>query len=101
LHDEYDHLTRGRHSSGGRPGLSTPVFLPSDMRQKGEGKKMTPITVDAIRNRPVPICACCKQIRNDSAEWEHLEAYLFSHFGIEFTHTLCPVHLTVAMKTLH
>ena len=69
-------------------------------RQKGEGLKNEPITVDAIRNRPVPICACCKQIRNDSAKWEQLEAYLFSHFGIEFTHTLCPMHLTADMQPL-
>jgi hypothetical protein len=62
---------------------------------------MKPITADAIRNRPVPMCACCKQIRNDSAEWEHLEAYLFSRFAIEFTHTLCPVHLAVEMEPLH
>jgi hypothetical protein len=62
---------------------------------------MKPITVDAIRNGPVPICACCKQIRNDSAEWEQLEPYLSSHFGIEFTHTLCPVHLAAETETLH
>jgi hypothetical protein len=62
---------------------------------------MKPITVDAIRNRLVPICACCKQIRNDSAEWEQLEAYFFSRFAIEFTHTLCPVHLAAGMEPLH
>jgi len=62
---------------------------------------MKPIKVDTIRNRPVPICASCKQIRNDSAQWEQLEAYLFSHFAIEFTHTLCPVHLGAEMEPLH
>jgi hypothetical protein len=61
---------------------------------------MTPITGDASRNRPVPICACCKQIRNDTAHWERLELYLLSHFGIEFTHTLCPVHLAAEMERL-
>ena len=62
---------------------------------------MKPSTVDAIRNRPVPICACCKQIRNDSAEWEQLESYLFSRFAIEFTHTLCPMHLDAEIESLH
>jgi len=62
---------------------------------------MKPMTVEAILSRPVPICACCKQIRNDRAEWQQLEAYLFSRFAIEFTHTLCPMHLEAETKPLH
>lgn len=38
----------------------------------------------------VPICASCKRIRNPQDEWEVLEGYLRNHYGIAFTHGLCP-----------
>ena len=38
----------------------------------------------------LPICACCKKIRDDQGYWNHIEAYLGKHARTEFTHTLCP-----------
>ncbi|MBC2713791.1 MAG: hypothetical protein HF978_00580 [Desulfobacteraceae bacterium] len=38
----------------------------------------------------IPICAHCKSIRNGSGQWEHIEAYIQKHSGIEFSHGLCP-----------
>ncbi|NOY44548.1 MAG: hypothetical protein GXP50_03725 [Deltaproteobacteria bacterium] len=38
----------------------------------------------------VPICSGCKKIRDDAGYWGHLEAYLKTHAGLEFTHGLCP-----------
>lgn len=38
----------------------------------------------------LPICASCKNIRNDRGYWEKIEQYISSHSGAEFTHTLCP-----------
>ena len=38
----------------------------------------------------LPICACCKKIRDDQGYWNHIEAYLRMHTNTEFTHTLCP-----------
>ena len=38
----------------------------------------------------LPICACCKRIRDDQGYWLAVEAYLESHRGITFTHGLCP-----------
>jgi hypothetical protein len=38
----------------------------------------------------LPICACCKKIRDDNGYWNHIEAYLSRHSSAEFTHTLCP-----------
>ncbi len=38
----------------------------------------------------VPICASCKRIRNKQEEWEVLEGYMHEHYGIDFTHGLCP-----------
>ncbi|GAB4250655.1 hypothetical protein [Deferrisoma sp.] len=38
----------------------------------------------------LPICAGCKKIRDDAGYWQHLETYLKTHAGLEFTHGLCP-----------
>jgi HAMP domain-containing protein len=38
----------------------------------------------------VPICAECKQIRNERGEWETVEWYVTDHSEAEFTHGLCP-----------
>jgi hypothetical protein len=38
----------------------------------------------------LPICANCKNIRNDQGEWEVLESYIIARSKAEFTHGLCP-----------
>lgn len=38
----------------------------------------------------IPICACCKKIRNDHGYWEQIEMYIQSHSEAEFTHGVCP-----------
>jgi hypothetical protein len=38
----------------------------------------------------LPICASCKNIRNDRGYWEKIELYIQNHSEAEFTHTLCP-----------
>lgn len=38
----------------------------------------------------IPICASCKNIRNDSGYWERLESYFMEHSDAVFTHGLCP-----------
>jgi hypothetical protein len=38
----------------------------------------------------LPICASCKNIRNDQGYWEQIEAYIRAHSEAEFTHSLCP-----------
>ncbi len=38
----------------------------------------------------LPICASCKQIRNDTGYWQSVESYISSHSQAEFTHGLCP-----------
>jgi CheY-like chemotaxis protein len=37
----------------------------------------------------IPICASCKNIRNDSGFWQQLEDYLREHSEAEFSHGLC------------
>lgn len=38
----------------------------------------------------IPICASCKNIRNDKGYWQRLETYVTDHTGAAFTHGLCP-----------
>ncbi|MBI5557575.1 MAG: hypothetical protein HY885_08050 [Deltaproteobacteria bacterium] len=38
----------------------------------------------------LPICASCKQIRDDKGYWNQIESYLRSHAEVEFSHSICP-----------
>lgn len=38
----------------------------------------------------IPICAYCKQIRDDEGYWNKLEAYISKHSEAEFSHSICP-----------
>lgn len=38
----------------------------------------------------IPICAGCKQIRDDGGYWNQLEAYITAHTEAAFSHSLCP-----------
>jgi PAS domain S-box-containing protein len=38
----------------------------------------------------IPICSCCKKIRDDKGYWTQLEVYFSEHSDTEFTHGLCP-----------
>ncbi|MDX9801599.1 MAG: PAS domain-containing protein [Spirochaetia bacterium] len=45
----------------------------------------------------VPICANCKNIRDDKGYWEQVEAYVGRHTDAIFTHSICPE----CIKTLY
>ena len=38
----------------------------------------------------LPICASCKNIRDDAGYWQGIETYLSEHSDVEFTHGICP-----------
>ena len=38
----------------------------------------------------VPICASCKNIRDDKGYWEQVESYVSKHTGARFYHGICP-----------
>jgi PAS domain S-box-containing protein len=38
----------------------------------------------------LPICDCCKNIRDDQGYWNRIEAYIKKHSDAEFTHGICP-----------
>lgn len=41
----------------------------------------------------LPICASCKNIRDDAGYWQQIESYLYQHSDVEFTHGICPACL--------
>jgi PAS domain S-box-containing protein len=38
----------------------------------------------------LPICASCKQIRNDKGYWTQIEVYVQDHSDAQFSHGICP-----------
>lgn len=38
----------------------------------------------------IPICANCKQIRDDQGFWQHVEKYVAAHSEAQFSHSICP-----------
>jgi hypothetical protein len=38
----------------------------------------------------LPICSCCKKIRDEQGYWNQIEAYFRDHAGVQFTHSICP-----------
>ena len=38
----------------------------------------------------LPICACCKKIRDDQGYWKTVDVYVREHSQAEFTHGICP-----------
>jgi len=49
----------------------------------------------------VPICARCKNVRDDSGFWQTIEAYVCDHSEAEFSHSLCPECTNVLYPGLH
>ena len=38
----------------------------------------------------LPICANCKNIRNDNGYWQKVEVYIRQHSKAKFSHSICP-----------
>lgn len=38
----------------------------------------------------LPICAACKNIRDDKGYWNQIESYIKAHSEAEFSHSICP-----------
>lgn len=57
-----------------------------DERQKLENALAEIKTLQGI----IPICAHCKQIRDDKGIWKQIELYLSQHSDATFSHGICP-----------
>mgnify|MGYP006279896483 CR=1 FL=1 len=38
----------------------------------------------------LPICGCCKKIKDDAGLWNQVESYLRNHASTKFEHAICP-----------
>ncbi|NQT25595.1 hypothetical protein HQ585_09590 [candidate division KSB1 bacterium] len=38
----------------------------------------------------LPICAACKNVRDDKGYWHQVESYISKNSNVEFSHSLCP-----------
>jgi PAS domain S-box-containing protein len=66
-------------------------------RQKAEAEKE--IIIDSLQTALaqvkklsglLPICASCKQIRDDEGYWHQVEVYIRDHSEVQFSHGICP-----------
>lgn len=48
----------------------------------------------------LPICSCCKRIRDDAGYWQEVEHYVCAHSHADFSHSYCPECLQEAIKEL-
>jgi len=48
----------------------------------------------------LPICACCKKIRDDYGLWTRVEEYISTHTDAEFSHGLCPDCFNLELEQL-
>ncbi len=54
--------------------------------------KSLQVAVDNLKNLRglLPICAWCKNIRDDKGYWSKVESYITYHSEADFTHSICP-----------
>ncbi|MCX6967273.1 MAG: hypothetical protein NTZ46_05735 [Verrucomicrobia bacterium] len=60
-----------------------------------EERRLALVILEDIREitmlrQMLPICAHCKQVRDDANYWQSVESYLELNLDIDFTHSLCP-----------
>ncbi len=48
----------------------------------------------------LPICACCKKIRDDKGYWKQVEVYIRDHTEAELSHSFCPECEAQAILTI-
>ncbi|HER63522.1 MAG TPA: PAS domain S-box protein [Desulfobacteraceae bacterium] len=41
------------------------------------------------RKKMIPVCASCKDIREDNGQWTRIELFFMDKFNVRFTHSLC------------
>lgn len=109
--DVAHYFFRMRHASGrslhielygtrvevdGRPALAGTVLdVTARLRAEAAREKLIDElqqALDSVRKLSdvVPICAWCRQIRDDDGYWSKVETFIESHTGAMFTHGMCP-----------
>jgi CheY-like chemotaxis protein len=84
------HAMAGREATSGmdRPKTGKPPMLHEKSTQiESSTEGAAPV---AGSEQMLPICSCCKQIRDEGGSWTQPEEYFRDRFNFLFTHTLCP-----------
>jgi PAS domain S-box-containing protein len=85
-----------RDSQGGVIGVSAiERDITAHKREEEERLKLISELTEALTKIKalrglLPICASCKQIRDDRGYWNKIESYICEHTEAEFTHGICP-----------
>jgi len=59
------------------------------LRQKNTDLEKALTEITTLRGL-LPICCCCKKIRDDNGYWNQIEVYFQERSDLEFSHGLCP-----------
>ena len=74
-----------------RAGMRT-IALQHDLRMR-----LHEAQAESARTKPLrellPMCCCCRRIRDDRQHWSTLEQYLAQKVDVQFTHGFCPACL--------
>ncbi|MFA6448111.1 MAG: hypothetical protein WCX65_01465 [bacterium] len=65
------------------------INLARELQKKNTALEQAQNTIKVLRGF-LPICANCKNIRNDEGFWIRIEEYIRDHSEAEFSHGLCP-----------
>lgn len=59
-------------------------------REKLIGELRSALSKVKLLSGLIPICACCKKIRDDKGYWNQIETYIRDHSEADFSHGICP-----------
>jgi len=62
-----------------------------------QGRLATEVAEVKTLSGLLPICACCKKIRDDRGYWNRIESYIMQRSNASFSHGYCPA---CAIKSL-
>lgn len=65
------------------------VSLERTLARKAEDLEVTLTDVKLLK-KLIPICMCCKSVRDDNDYWHAFEEYIHARVGTDFSHGVCP-----------
>ncbi len=71
-------------------GINAPQKTLYRQLQQREEELMQALKDVKILRGILPICASCKQIRDESGHWHQIDDYIHEQTEVDFTHGLCP-----------
>ena len=87
-----DHITKPFEVEELRARVSVGVRIATLQRQLAERVHALEEALAHVQQLQglIPICAWCRQVRNDGNFWEQVDSYLAKRSRLQFTHAICP-----------